>query len=373
MQSRVSKGIIVLLLATVIAVTSGMMFRTMGEDDEIVPGPGVTAQRMLSDYFPDLKGSPGDTRVFILEGEKPGGTFLALGGSHADEIAGVLAAVLLVEHAEVEAGRLIVIPNANNSASSHSLPMEASPQRVSFTTDDGNERSFRYGARVSNPLHQWPDPEVYIHRSSGQMLATAEVRNLNRAHPGRERGNLTERIAYGIRQLILQEEVDIMLDMHEASPEYPVVDALVSHQDAVSVASNAIFNVQIEGWQLQLEMSPQNLRGLSHRELGDHTPVMATLSETPNPTQGRLRGATNEQLALTGKDKMYERAGELGYLYVPFDESGHPVEERIGKHLLFVKELAQVFGEMNPDKPIGLRNLPPVDELVERGLGSYLN
>lgn len=33
--------------------------------------------------------------------------------------------------------------------------------------------------------------------------------------------------------------------------------------------------------------SPANLRGLSTRELGDHTPALAVLMETPNPVQGR--------------------------------------------------------------------------------------
>lgn len=373
MQNRIVQGAVILVIATVLALVSGLDFRAMADDDEIVPGPGVTEQRMLSDYFPKLRGTAGDTRVYIIEGEKPGGTFLALGGSHADEIAGVLTGVLLVEHVNVAEGRLIIVPNANNSGSSHSLPMEASPQRVSFTTQDDQLRTFRYGSRATNPLHQWPDPEVYVHRSSGQLLAGSEVRNLNRAHPGRENGNLTEQIAYGIRQLVLQEEVDIMLDMHEASPEYPVVDALVSHQDAMTVASDAIFNLQMEGWALQLEVSPHNLRGLTHRELGDHTPVLALLSETPNATQGRLRGATNEQLAVTGKDVAYERAAKLGYLYVPFDEAGHPVETRIGKHLLLVRELASSFSMLHPDRPIRLQDMPSMDELVENGLGFYLN
>lgn len=372
MQKRVMKGAILLVVATVVALVTGSSFRNMQQRDIIIPGPAVIAQRMLSDYFPRLQHTAGDTPVFIIEGEEEGGTFLALGGTHADEIAGVLAAVLLVEQAEMEAGRLIVIPNANNSASSHTLPVEASPQRVAFTLPSGTERTFRYGSRISNPLHQWPDPEVYVHRASGQLLAGDEVRNLNRAHPGRANGNITEKIAYGIRQLILEEEVDILLDMHEASPEYPVVDALVSHQNAMSVGSNAILNMQIDGWGLQLEVSPKNLRGLSHRELGDYTPVLALLSETPNPSQGRLRGATNEHLVLTGQDEAYKRAGELGYLYVPFGERGHPIEERVGKHLLLVQELIDAFHNEYTDKPLQIRNVPSVEQLLENGYAYYL-
>src|SRR5690606_29654251 len=42
----------------------------------------VTEVRRLSDYFPALTGSPGDTDVFILEGDAPGATVLVLGGVH---------------------------------------------------------------------------------------------------------------------------------------------------------------------------------------------------------------------------------------------------------------------------------------------------
>src|SRR5690625_2993547 len=95
-QSRVMKGAILLVIATVVALVTGSSFRNMQQRDIIIPGPAVTAQRMLSDYFPGLQDTAGDTPVFIIEGEEEGGTFLALGGTHADEIAGVFAAVLLV-------------------------------------------------------------------------------------------------------------------------------------------------------------------------------------------------------------------------------------------------------------------------------------
>lgn len=366
-------GLVVLLLASIVAVATGFQFRAMLAPDEIIPGPGVTRVTWLSEYFPALAGTPGDTRVYLLEGEEPGGTFVVLGGSHPDEIAGIIGATLLVENAQVKAGRLIVIPHANASGSTHSPPMEAYPQTIAFTSRSGNERSFRFGSRLTNPLHQWPDPEVYVHATSGQPLSGQEVRNLNRAHPGRPDGNLTERIAYGIRQLIESEQADMVLDMHEASPEYPVVNAVVSHDRAVMVASFALFSLLMEDIELQLEISPKNLRGLSHRELGDSTSAYALLTETPNPSQGRLRGATHAELVITGRDSGYVKAAQLGYLYVPFDDAGHPIGERAGVHLSVVRELAAAFSELHPEAPIVLSGIPSVDALVTNGIGKYLN
>ncbi|HAZ20720.1 MAG TPA: succinylglutamate desuccinylase, partial [Clostridiales bacterium] len=91
--------------------------------------------------------------------------------------------------------------------------------------------------------------------------------------------------------------------------------------------------LEMEGIEMSLEPSPTNLHGLSHRELGDYTDTYPILMEAPNASQGRLRGATNEEMALTGKDKFYVSAAKLGFVYVPYDENGHPIEERVGRHL----------------------------------------
>ena len=83
-----------------------------------------------------------------------------LGGTHGDEPAGYLAAVVLVERATVGAGRLIVIPRANASGFTHNFPQEGHPSHFLIATPAGNRR-FTYGARATNPIHQWPDPQVY--------------------------------------------------------------------------------------------------------------------------------------------------------------------------------------------------------------------
>jgi len=122
---------------------------------DIRPGYGVTSIGWLSDYLPALRGSPGDTRVYFLESGAPGGTAVVLGGTHPNEIAGIMAAVILVEKATVQAGRLIVIPHANNAAFGYPDPRCPSCGPWVTFHFDGATRSFRYGL-VSPTRHSRP-------------------------------------------------------------------------------------------------------------------------------------------------------------------------------------------------------------------------
>ena len=54
----------------------------------------------------------------------------------------------------------------------------------------------------------------------------------------------------------------------------------------MDLASFVAIDMQMEGIQISLERSPTTLRGLTHRELGDHTDTLALLMEAPNPAQG---------------------------------------------------------------------------------------
>ena len=210
---------------------------------------------------------------------------------------------------------------------SHNDPQEAFPQRFTIKTPYG-ERWFRFGSRATNPLDQWPDPDVYIHAASGQKLSGNETRNLNRAYPGRADGTYTEKVAYAITELIKKNDINMEIDLHEASPEYPVINAIVAHERAMPISSQVVMNMEFEDIQIGLEPSPPSLHGLSHRELGDYTNTYAVLMETANASQGRLRGKTDENLVLTGKDPIYVKAQKIGRLFVPYDENGHPIEER---------------------------------------------
>ncbi|MBU5269913.1 succinylglutamate desuccinylase/aspartoacylase family protein [Clostridium cochlearium] len=344
----------------------------MHEEEPIVQGPGITEQKMLSDYFPGLKGSNGDTKIYVLKGEEEGGKMLVLGGTHPNEPSGFMAAVTLIENAKPKKGTLYVIPRTNNSGFTHNDSQEGSPQKFTIKTPHGN-RWFRYGSRATNPIDQWPDPDVYIHAASGQSLSGSETRNINRGYPGREDGTLTEKVCFGITKLIKEEKIDVTIDLHEASPEYPVINATVSHERAMPIASQAVINLQLQGIQMGLEPSPKNLRGLTHRELGDFTDTMAVLMETANAAQGRLRGRTDEDLVVTGKDKAYVKAAKLGRLFVPYDENGHPIEERVGRHITGINELAKAYTKGNESKGIIIENIPSYEELLTKGLGNFLN
>ena len=345
-------------------------FLAMRVDPPIYPGAGVTRVVRLSSYSQAVANTGADTDIYFLEGNEPGGTVLLLGGTHPNEPAASLAAITVIENAVVKKGRFIVIPRANHSAFTYSEPLEGYPQTYTIETSGGS-RIFRYGSRATNPIDQWPDPVIYMN-TSGQSLAGAEVRNLNRSYPGNEHGYLTERLAYAIVSLIKQEKVDMAIDLHEASPEYPVINTIVAHERALDIAVETSMLLEFEGMDIGVERSPKNLRGLSHREWGDATDTFALLMEASNPAQGRLRGRTDQALIVTGKDKYYVRAAEHGFLYVPFTEAGHPVEERVGRHLQAFSTLVDVFNEYHPDRAVAATKIPRLEQMLHDGLGAYL-
>jgi hypothetical protein len=362
-------ALILLLAVGAILAVASHSFLSMWTAPPIYPGPGVTQIVALSDYFDGLAGTAADTAVYVLDSGRAGGTALVLGGTHPNEPASSLTAVVLIENAMVSQGRLIVIPRANQSGFTCTEPQEGYPQTYTIETEAG-PRTFRYGSRGTNAIHQWPDPVIYIN-AAGQSLAGSEVRNLNRSYPGSPTGNLTERLAYAIVELIRQEGVDIAIDLHEASPEYPVINAIVAHEDALSIAAEAAMFLEFEGIQIGVERSPDNLRGLSHREWGDATDTLALLVESPNPTQGRLRGRTDAALIVAGTDPYYVRAAQRGLLYVPFSDEGHPIDDRVGRHLQTVAMLIEIYS-FYADEPVAVDGVPTRAEVVDKGLGAYL-
>ena len=362
----------VLLLAAVgLAAMAGMSFRAMWEDDVFVPAPGFE-RKMLSSWFDGLAGSPADTPVYVQQGEEQGGTVLILGGTHPTEPASMVTATLFIERAQVTKGRLIVIPQANLLGFTHNSPQEAHPQSISFTVSDGSVRRFRFGSRLTNPLYEWPAPDIYIHPASGQQLPGKERGNINRCYPGIPDGSVTEQAAYAITELIKKERVDLAIDLHEASPEYPVVNAIVAHERSMELAAMTTMDLEMEGIPMRLEPSPKNLRGLTHREWGDYTETMPVLMETGNPVQGRLRGRTDERLALTGEDKAYVKAATLGRLYIPY-EGDQRIEYRVGRHTASIMAFLVNLELLEPERVVLIEGIPSFGELQEKGVGAFLS
>lgn len=360
-----------LLVAVIIGSISAIQFLNMHETQPLYPSESLTRTELLSKYNQNLRDTRSDTKVLFFEGDEPGGTVLILGGTHPNEPAGFLSAYLLLENVRMQKGKLIIIPRANHSAFTHNDPMEGQPQFFTIKGRSGLRR-FRFGSRITNPIDQWPDPEIYLHHPSGQKLAGNETRNLNRSYPGRIDGSITERVAYAIMNLIKSNEVDIAFDLHEAAPEYPVVNAIVASERSQDIVSEATIELEFEGLEYSLEPSPYNFHGLSHREWQDFTNTYPVLLETANPIQGRLRGRSDVNLLLTGKDKMYQQGAELGELHVPYDSTGIPIELRIGRHLAAVSKIIAVYSSYNPDRAIIFNNIPHIDELMSAGIGSYL-
>lgn len=370
--NRYKKATLILIVTLVFTFAASRLIMSSYEVEPIVQGPSVTKVEKLSRYHPGIAGTPGDTDVYFLDSGKPGGTALMLGGIHATEVAGMLTSVLFIENAQVNQGRLIIIPHSNNSGFA-TQPAEDAFVPVFHIETEWGERWFRLGDRLTNPVLQWPDPDAYAHYPSGQILSGSEVRNLNRAFPGRPDGLYTEQVAYAITQLIIEEDCDLVVDMHEASAMYPVVNVMVSHENAIDIAGMAAMTMDFEeNVYIGVEASPEGLRGLTHREVGDHTQAKVILMETANPMMDYVRGKATEELVLTGKDEFLLMAAEKGLVTIPYDEDGVPIEERVGRHSSGMQQILSLMAMIYPESTIEVEGVPKHADLMEHGLGYFL-
>jgi predicted deacylase len=361
------------LAGLLLLVLSGISFyQSRNLAEPVVLSPGVTGVGKLSDYFADLQDSVNDSNVYFLEGKEEGATMLVLGGTHPEEPAGRLAAWLFAENGVMEKGRLILVLSANRSASTVTRISGAYPPDYTIPTEWGG-RKFRMGDRWSNPLDQWPDPEVYIHYPSGQNLAYVDIRNLNRTWPGRPNGSLTEKTCHALMELVRQEEVDIFIDLHEAELQYPVISTIVTHESGQELATFvSMMLTDMEGFNMGTEFSPKNLHGLSHREVGDYSDAISLLFEAPQPFLDATRGRTDRDLLLTGRDEFVVKAGEHGLLFEKIDDKGWPIDVRVGRHTSSVLQTMESWTEEHPDRPLLCLHVPRYAEVVENGTGRYL-
>ena len=334
-------------------------------DLDIRPGDGVTGQRKLSDYFQPLRDTNLDTDVYILDSGKPGATGLLIGGTHGNEMAGSVAALVALENGVVTTGKLIVIPYTNRSAQSvkdtrnHIEPRHLIQSR-------GGERYLTYGDRRTDIVDQASaDPEEYENPGGYVLKNGKESRNLNRTYPGKPDGTRTEQLAYAIIALILKEQVDFSLDMHEANtPETDKQDdgdyrpggnkrlsyTLVSHPRGLEIAAFALLAMEEDTHiSMKLEESNTKYRGLSHLEIGDATSCLSYLSESPNP----------------GQDRSRKNADVVS-------DSKYPLTHRVGMHLRLFKHLADAYADYN-DKALTIENLPEYQDLLAGDIGEFLN
>lgn len=366
------KIITMIIVITALFISGKAFIEHRNFKEPVVASKSVTEVNTLGDYFAPLKDTVADCNIYVLDSGKPGATFLVIGGSHPEEPAANLAAEIFAENAVIEKGKLILAIRANRSASTVTRPGDGYPQFYHIETAWG-EKKFRMGDRWTNPLDSWPDPEVYVHYPSGQMLAYMDIRNFNRTWPGKADGTITEQVNHAFMQVIDKENVDLFIDFHEAELEYPVISTIVAHESGQSIAAmSSMMLTDMEFEQpIGMEFSPKSLHGLSHREVGDHSDAISLLFETPEPFLDRVRGVTDEKLLLGGKDPFVQRAGEFGLLYESIDEDGWPIEVRVGRHCSTTLQVAEVWNQMNPGKEVIIKKVPRYAEVIENGVGHY--
>ena len=361
---------IIIILA--IAIISGVQFyQHRHYQVPIVAGPGVTKVINLSDYCEGLKGTMADTKVFFLEGKEPGGRVLMMGNTHSNEPAALLTTIVFIENAVVKKGTLIIIPQFNNSGGRNTKPGDGYPLYFEISTEWGPKK-FRFGNRNAAPLDSWPDPDVYVHYPDRQLLSYLDVRNTNRTWPGRTNGPLMERVTYAAMELMRQEKVDIAFDIHGAETMFPVTNCIVAPEKSVDIATITSMTVNaMEGFKNHVELSPKGFRGLSHREIGDYSDTMPFLLEAPLPFLDQPTGPKTIDLLLNGKDPFLLSLAKQKKLFVPYDESGWPMEKRVGQHCSVVLEIMNQFSMLDSENEIIVGNVPRYAEVVEKGVGYF--
>lgn len=365
-------NIVLIVIGLGVLVWAAIEFKIHADYETVyVVRDGIEVEN-LSKYSPNLKGTSADSEIYILRGNQEGPSVLIIGGTHPNEPSSNLTATLMLENINVEKGTVFIITEANGSAMTNTLPQEGTRQFYDIETPFGSRR-FKFGSRATSFVDQWPNPEIYVHPHSDQKLSSGDAGNLNRAYPGVKNGTITEQIAYGIIQLIKENDITVTIDLHEASPEYLTNNALVSHDSplAMDIAAKAFLTLEFQGITIKSEVSPKNLRGLTHREVGDYTDSLAFLLETSNASQGRLRGAFTKDLIITGEDKFYDKAEELGLLFA----APVHINERVARHAASIMAILKGFNDSAASAEKGtfvINNVPTYDEIIQNGVGHYL-
>ena len=96
--------------------------------------------------------------IYVFDSGIPGGKALIYGGTHTNEVGSMLNAVTYLENVKCEEGTLYVMVRANNSGYSHTQPLLAQANKMTFQLSDGSTREFRIGTRILNRCTSGPTP-----------------------------------------------------------------------------------------------------------------------------------------------------------------------------------------------------------------------
>jgi len=97
------------------------------------------------------------------------------------------------------------------------------------------------------------------------------------------------------------------------------------------------------------------------------------LLEAPIPFLDQPTGPKTVALLLDGKDPFLLSLSKKGKLFVPYDETGWPMDKRVGQHCSVILEIMRQFSRKSPDRGIEIRNVPCYAEVVKNGVGHYFH
>nr|HUM34661.1 succinylglutamate desuccinylase [Candidatus Saccharicenans sp.] len=112
---------------------------------------------------------------------------------------------------------------------------------------------------------------------------------------------------------------------------------------------------------------------LSHREIGDYSDTLPFLLETPMPFLDQPTGPKTEKLFIDGQDEFLLSLAKKKKLFVPYDESGWPLEKRIGQHLSVSLEIIRQYSKKSPERAIIIKNVPRYRDVLQNGVGYYFH
>lgn len=131
---------------------------------------------LIFDYL--MEDTEYETPIFQFKGQESNSTILIIGGTHGNEPAGFEAGHRLLEKFNsgiIKKGTVFLIPEANK------------------ISDVNNDRRIKVPDSVDR-----------------------ELGNLNRCYPGNSHGLPMEKTAFQITELIKEQKIDIVIDMHES-------------------------------------------------------------------------------------------------------------------------------------------------------------
>jgi len=183
-----------------------------------------------------------------------------------------------------------------------------------------------------------------------------------------------ERVTFAAMELIRRESIDLAIDLHGAETMFPVTNCIVAPEKSSKIAILATLTVKAaEGFDSHVEPSPPGFRGLSHREIGDHSGAAPFLLEAPIPFLDQPTGPKSVKLLLDGKDPFLLSLAGKKKLFVPYDASGWPMDKRVGQHLSVMLEILRQYSKKTPGRELIVKGVPRYADVVKNGAGRYLH